>query len=310
MARYRYDGLGRRIEKAVDGGLSHFVYDGEDLVAAYDSVGCLQQGVLHGPGIDAPFALVADSNHDCSLTGESPRYLHADGLGSITSLVAELGPARTLTLVERSTYDSFGTLTLTGPGPDGLMDTADDVTLPQSAYGNPYAFTGREFDPESGLYYSRRRYYDPRIGRFLQEDPTFSINSYVYVLNNPVRYVDPYGLSAKDVENIEKQARKDIDTMTANGQRMDPGLVNNLVASGQYLNPSRKKSPLLGCGQQADVVAADLQSRPYDDTWTFAVEQRGPLHQRGRATSSNPGDSDVIFDPWKNSVYTVPKGDK
>ncbi|MBU2540805.1 MAG: hypothetical protein KJ593_02785 [Candidatus Omnitrophica bacterium] len=35
---------------------------------------------------------------------------------------------------------------------------------------NPYTYTGRELDPESGLYYYRARYYDASIGRFLQED--------------------------------------------------------------------------------------------------------------------------------------------
>jgi uncharacterized protein RhaS with RHS repeats len=46
------------------------------------------------------------------------------------------------------------------------------------------------------LYYYRARYYDPTLGRFLQEDPIGFIsemNLYTYVLNNPVNYVDPYG---------------------------------------------------------------------------------------------------------------------
>ncbi len=32
---------------------------------------------------------------------------------------------------------------------------------------NPYTFTGRRFDPESGLYYYRARYNDAKLGRFL-----------------------------------------------------------------------------------------------------------------------------------------------
>lgn len=55
---------------------------------------------------------------------------------------------RSLFLAERTTYDSFGTPRITGPGSDGIMDTSDDSTLSKSAHGNPYAFTGREYDSE------------------------------------------------------------------------------------------------------------------------------------------------------------------
>jgi RHS repeat-associated protein len=59
------------------------------------------------------------------------------------------------------------------------------------------AFTGREWDPETGLYYYRARYYDPSIGRFLSEDPIGlegGVNYFRYVGNNPVTATDPDGL--------------------------------------------------------------------------------------------------------------------
>ena len=66
---------------------------------------------------------------------------------------------------------------------------------------NPYTYTGREQDPESGLYYYRARYYDPATGRFLQEDPLDVLfgdsNLYRYVRNNPVNRLDPFGLAAR-----------------------------------------------------------------------------------------------------------------
>jgi RHS repeat-associated protein len=40
----------------------------------------------------------------------------------------------------------------------------------QGGSSSGFAFTGREWDPEAGLYYYRARYYDPKIGRFLSED--------------------------------------------------------------------------------------------------------------------------------------------
>ena len=65
---------------------------------------------------------------------------------------------------------------------------------------NPYAFTGREYDAESGLFYYRARYYDANTGRFISEDPigfrSGDANFYSYVFSNPVNYRDPSGLAA------------------------------------------------------------------------------------------------------------------
>ena len=62
---------------------------------------------------------------------------------------------------------------------------------------NPYTYTAREYDPETGLYYYRARYYDAAAGRFLQEDPFgfgAGVNFYAYVNNNPINLIDPMGL--------------------------------------------------------------------------------------------------------------------
>jgi len=70
----------------------------------------------------------------------------------------------------------------------------DSITL----FDNPYQFTGRQYDSETGLYYYRARYYNVEIGRFIQPDPigyNDGMNMYVYVGNNPVVYTDPMGLS-------------------------------------------------------------------------------------------------------------------
>ncbi len=59
---------------------------------------------------------------------------------------------------------------------------------------NPFRYSGEYFDAETGDYYLRARYYNPRLGRFLTEDPVRDGNNwYAYCNNNPVRYVDPSG---------------------------------------------------------------------------------------------------------------------
>ena len=62
-----------------------------------------------------------------------------------------------------------------------------------------YQYTGQRKDA-TGLYFYNARYYDPYLNRFLSPDtivpdPTNpqSLNRYSYVLNNPLKYIDPTG---------------------------------------------------------------------------------------------------------------------
>ena len=98
-----------------------------------------------------------------------------DGLGSVTAITNQTG-----NVVARYVYDAFGNQRVTG-----------------SAV-NPFTFTGRELDAATGLYYYRLRTYDPRIGRFLSEDPLPSSNPYPYVSNSPVNLIDPWGAEAEE----------------------------------------------------------------------------------------------------------------
>ena len=94
-----------------------------------------------------------------------------DGLGSTTDLRDGDGDA-----IADYTYDVFG----------AILDQSGSSP-------NEFLFTGEQVDG-TGLQYLRARYYDPAIGRFITQDPLPAQNLYAYVGNNPVLYVDPYGM--------------------------------------------------------------------------------------------------------------------
>jgi len=129
----------------------------------------LSNPYIYGPGVDQPVCMieVADSN--------AAYYYHFDGLGSVVALSDSDGDT-----VQTYEYSVYGQVAASDPN-----------------HTNPFLFTGRRFDIETGLYYYRARYYNPYIGRFLQTDPVGyddGINWYVYCKNNPVVCVDLFGL--------------------------------------------------------------------------------------------------------------------
>ena len=127
------------------------------MIAEYDVNNSLLRKFVYGPDIDEPICMidVADSN--------KVYYYHFDGLGSVAALSNVNGD-----IVERYSYDVFGEVT---------MYDINDVGISESSVKNPYFFTGRRYDEETGLYYYRARYYKAEVGRFLQTDPAIAISA-------------------------------------------------------------------------------------------------------------------------------------
>ncbi|MFN0316315.1 MAG: RHS repeat-associated core domain-containing protein, partial [Burkholderiales bacterium] len=103
---------------------------------------------------------------------------HHDALANTVGLSGHDGK-----VLQTTRYGAFGNV---------LSESLHDAFPP-----NRLKYTGREEDPDTGIYYYRARYYDPSIGRFISEDPLgfeAGVNFYAYVGNNPLNANDPTGL--------------------------------------------------------------------------------------------------------------------
>ena len=172
---FKYDALGRRIEKTINGKKIQYLYDGLDIIQEIEN-GMVTVNYVRTLNIDEPLARISSDG--------TIRYYHADALGSIIALTDETGQIRT-----QYNYSPFGETELIG-------DLSD----------NPFQYTGREND-NTGLYYYRARYYSPGLKRFVSEDPIGllggDVNYYVYVWNSPLRWIDPFGFFGSSYGLVE-----------------------------------------------------------------------------------------------------------
>ena len=179
---YQYDALGRRVKRTQGTSITKFTNDGQDVLL--DDVGGTLTKYQNGPGID---------NKLKSTSGTTINYFLADHLGSTNGLTNSSG-----TLTASNSYDSFGNPSNT-------------------AFPSRYQFTGREYDSFSGLQFSRARFYDPNLGRFISEDPIGfrggDVNLYGYVKNRPLRYRDPRGLDDADREFRDTDLYKELERL-------------------------------------------------------------------------------------------------
>lgn len=163
-ASFTYDSFGRRTGRTINGVVTNYVYDG--LNPVQEKAGStVTANLIAGLGIDEFFQRT---------DGLGSRAILIDGLGSTIALGDNTG-----TLQTQYTYEPFGYATTAG-----------------QANTNSYKFTGRE-DDNSGLVYYRARYYNPRLQRFIAEDPLEffggDTNLYAYTGNRPTNFTDPSG---------------------------------------------------------------------------------------------------------------------
>jgi RHS repeat-associated protein len=197
IASYAYDAPGRRIQKEVSNsgaldGTTDYYLDGAEEIEERNGVGAVTQQYVYGASIDE--ILVMDR-----MLGEGVQRLfyYRNALGSVFALANMQGQ-----IVEAYQYDAYGRQTVFSPGASGLVTfRPGDVVTPGgiSLVGNPFLFTGRRLDAETGLYYFRARYYDPVLGRFISRDPAgflSGMNLYEYTQSDPTNLLDNFGQAA------------------------------------------------------------------------------------------------------------------
>jgi RHS repeat-associated protein len=117
-------------------------------------------------------------------------FYHSDHLGS-TSYVTNLDG----NVVQHVEYIPFGEV---------FLEEKNNV------WNTPYLFNGKELDEETGLYYYGARYYNPRESVWLSVDPLAEKTGtpYQYCYQNPVKFVDMFGMSPDDWQPDQEALKK------------------------------------------------------------------------------------------------------
>ena len=212
---YLYDGFGRleQVTKA-DGSFQKNHYNAEGLRAEMEENGQLVK-FLYNENREAVAEEESDGNVIryirrlgliSSDSEKAKTYYHyvSDEQGSITHVIngeeKESGElpqedvqSRVLNHYE---YDAFG----------------NTVSCEEQVH-NRFRYTGEQYDPLTGQYYLRARYYNPVIARFTQEDTYYGdgLNLYTYCQNNPILNHDPTGHGTKENSPYSRKEQQYID---------------------------------------------------------------------------------------------------
>ena len=192
-------------------GSTSFLYLGDEEIGSYQD-GCCQE--LQIPGL----------NRAAAIEKASVAYLPIfDVRGTIRYLVDR----STMQIAEENDSDAFGR-----------------SLNPRI----PYAYSGKRFDPATGLIYFGQRDYDPNLGRWITQDPAGwadSSNLYQYVFNNPFAYRDPDGQFAFVIPFLIWGAEIALPTLSACvGPIIYGALTGAVVYGGYQMTQVLNKNPI------------------------------------------------------------------
>lgn len=202
--KYRYDGFNRRTQKEVWEvsnskfklvNTERYLYTLDNEIGMVDADGKIRQLRILAEGLGAEIGAAVAIELDSELFVP----IH-DRQGNVRILLNSEGAVH-----ETYRYTAFG-----------LESLYDSDNEPITSSRNPWRFSSKRTDPETGFVFFGRRFYDPTLGKWLTHDPLGlkeGPNLYAYVLNNPLTHFDAYGLEDRlfnEFSGRTDEGRRDI----------------------------------------------------------------------------------------------------
>lgn len=175
---FTYDPLGRRLTKTHNGHITRYCWDGDRLAAESDPSGRVRVYAYADDLALVPLLWIEYDSLDADPATGRPFYVFTDQIGTPIRVENDLG--ETVWSARSSPYGA------------AHVEIGEDFYM-------PLRWPGHYYDEETGLHYNRYRYYDPRLGRYIQSDPEGvggGLNLYAYG-SNPLVEVDVLGLGKK-----------------------------------------------------------------------------------------------------------------
>jgi len=181
-----------------------------------------------------------------------------------------------------------------------------------------------DYDPSTGMYYDRARWYNPATGKFLTRDPLGfaggDVNLYRYVGNGPVVNVDPSGLkiTTEGSDDFKKKVREDLEELKSGPhgrelvEKMEDDTVHDVVIRQAQEGERDQEIPdngRAGEGKEGGGAGTQIHYDPYHDHKKNVIDENGSdycpsylilAHELGHAEENASGDASTDEGEDKN----------